>query len=120
MTSALTAKGYKVVQATSGAEALLKWKDTTRKVRLLLTDMVMPGGLNGSALAKHLLRRQPELRVVYTSGYSPDMVANGHALKEGVNFLAKPFTQDRLLATVRYALDFHSLPLQLVPAATGS
>ena len=120
MTSALTAKGYKVVQATSGAEALLKWKDTTRKVRLLLTDMVMPGGLNGSALAKHLLRRQPELKVVYTSGYSPDVVANGHALKEGVNFLAKPFTQDRLLATVRYALDSHSLPLQLVPAATGS
>ena len=120
MTTALSTEGYEVVQAASGAEALLKWKDITHKVRLLLTDMVMPEGISGPMLAKHLLRRQPDLRIVYTSGYSPDVVANGHVLKEGVNFLGKPFTQDRLLSTVQEALSSRTPALDLLPAGAGN
>ena len=119
ITSSLTRNGYRVVQAASGADALVKWKVLTHSVGLLLTDMVMPEGLSGTTLAKHLIRRQPGLRVVYTSGYSPDAVANGHALREGVNFLAKPFTQDRLLSTVRNALNSRTPALESAPAGTG-
>ena len=64
----------------------------------------MPGGVNGSALAQHLLRRAPALKVVYISGYSADAIANSDSLIEGLNFLPKPFAQERLLETVRNAL----------------
>jgi two-component system, cell cycle sensor histidine kinase and response regulator CckA len=102
--SVLTSGGYKVALAATGAEALLKWKDLDCKVRLLLTDMEMPGGVNGPALAQHLLRREPALKVVYTSGYCPEAIASGVTLTEGMNFLSKPFVQERLLETVRNAL----------------
>ena len=82
--------------------------------------MVMPEGVGGLMLARHLLRRKPDLRVVYSSGYSPDVMANGHALKEGVNFLPKPFTPDRLLTTVQNALAAKASAPELVPAGAGS
>ena len=120
ITDALAHAGYRVMQASSGAEALMKWKDIPQRVRLLLTDMVMPEGISGTALAKHLLRRQPDLRVVYTSGYSPDILANEHALQDGVNFLGKPFTRDRLLCTVQKALETQVSARELVPAGLES
>jgi CheY-like chemotaxis protein len=104
VTSVLTQQGYQVVQAASGVDALRKWKDITPKVRLLLTDMVMPGGVSGQVLSQRLLEVDPGLKVLFTSGYSPDAVAHGDALDEGVNFLRKPFTQERLLTTVQNAL----------------
>jgi CheY-like chemotaxis protein len=104
ITASLADKGYEVVQAASGADALLKWKETANRVRVLLTDMVMPDGISGSTLAQHLLRRNPQLKIIYTSGYSPDAVTQEDSLTEGLNFLSKPFTQDRLLEAVRHAL----------------
>ena len=102
--SALTRNGYQVLQAASGAEALLRWKEFNCKVRLLLTDLGMPEGISGSALAQHLLRRAPDLKVIYTSGDTPEAAASGDPLVDGLNFLAKPFSQERLLETVRNAL----------------
>jgi len=115
ITSILSDAGYHVVEAATGADAILKWKDYGRNVRLLLTDMVMPGGISGVALARHLLRDKPALQVIYTSGYSPDVEANGDALKEGQNYLSKPFTQTSLLATVRNALHLKSSSPALKP-----
>jgi PAS domain S-box-containing protein len=100
ITSFLTSQGYRVEQASSGAEALRKWPLLASPIGVLVTDLVMPGDVNGIALFRELVRRQPNLRVIYTSGYSVEAVAGGHDLEEGGNFLFKPFTRDRLLSIV--------------------
>jgi len=118
VTTLLTEEGYTVFQASSGADALLKWKSLSDKTRLLLTDMVMPGGISGTMLAKKLLSHHPHLRVIYTSGYSPDVVANGHSLQEGVNFLSKPYNQAHLLATIQNAFNSPASALELDSVGT--
>jgi CheY-like chemotaxis protein len=110
MTCVLSARGYRVVPASSGADALVQWNRLNGKVRLLLTDMVMPGGISGCALAERLCQHQPGLKVVFTSGYSPEAVANADSFREGRNFIAKPFTRDRLLAIVQHVLGCGSSP----------
>ena len=71
---------------------------------LLVTDVVMPG-MDGFALAGELRRAQPDLRVLYISGYAEPILARGGVLETGVEFLAKPFTPTALLARVRGVLD---------------
>lgn len=65
----------------------------------------MPGGMSGFDLGAQLNREAPGLRVVYTSGYSPEIAGRGEELIAGVNFLPKPFAPDLLLRTVRAGLD---------------
>ncbi|MGA2554979.1 MAG: response regulator, partial [Verrucomicrobiota bacterium] len=67
----LRIQGYHVLEAASGQDALAVWQQANRPVDLLLTDMVMPGGIMGSELAERLSRHCPRLKVIYTSGYSP-------------------------------------------------
>lgn len=101
----LTNDGYQVLEAANGNAALALWQSTTQRINLLLTDMIMPNGPNGSELAAARLKRDGELKVVSTSGYCPDLVADGHPLEEGMNFLPKPYGHELLLKTVRRALD---------------
>lgn len=100
----LAASGYRVTEAASGLEALNTWGSLPEPVDLLLTDMVMPAGISGGALAGKLRQTDSDLRVLFMSGYSPESVSNGERLEEGVNFLPKPFTSDKLLAAVRTSL----------------
>jgi len=100
----LASGGYKVSEAASGFEALNTWESLPKPVDLLLTDIVMPHGVSGCALAGQLRQAHSGLKVLFMSGYSPDSVANGERLEEGVNFLPKPFTSDKLLAAVRTSL----------------
>jgi two-component system, cell cycle sensor histidine kinase and response regulator CckA len=102
---ALTQLGYRVIEAISGIEALEIWKQHHGEIRLLLTDMVMPGGLTGKDLGDQLLKENPNLRVIYTSGYSAEVATKGFPLEEGVNFLNKPFQAHKLAQTIRVALD---------------
>jgi two-component system, cell cycle sensor histidine kinase and response regulator CckA len=97
--------GFRVLEADSGAAALRLWSEQTSPVHLLLTDLVMPGGMSGHELAQALLARQPDLKVVYTSGYSDDIVTLRLQLEPGRNFLAKPYPAEELAATVRRCLD---------------
>jgi nitrogen-specific signal transduction histidine kinase/ActR/RegA family two-component response regulator len=97
--------GYRVLEAAAGAEALAVWEQHRDEIRLLLTDLVMPGGMNGKDLAAQLLQRDPELKVIYTSGYSADVAGKDFPLQEGVNFLAKPYELYQLAQTVRNRLD---------------
>ncbi|HYE30039.1 MAG TPA: two-component regulator propeller domain-containing protein [Methylomirabilota bacterium] len=99
----LEQQGYKVLEARSGKVALDDHGDA--KVDLLLTDMVMPDGITGRALGEILLAKSPELKVIYTSGYSVELVARGFPLQDGVNFLPKPYHPSKLLQMVRNALD---------------
>jgi CheY-like chemotaxis protein len=102
---ALTRLGYEVLVATDGPDALAIWSQHRDKIRLLLTDMVMPGGMNGKQLARELLQQQPGLKVVYTSGYIAEIAGKDLALEEGVNFLNKPFEAHKLGYIIRNCLD---------------
>jgi len=101
----LERQGYKVLEAANGIEALDLWLAHRRKVALLLTDLVMPGGLNGQEVAEQLRAAQPNLKVIYTSGYSPEIAGRELQLRAGENFVAKPFVLDDLLETIRRCLD---------------
>ena len=101
-------------------EAIHKWKHLEHKVQLLFTDIVMPDSVSGTMLVKQLLQLDPDLKVVYTSGYSPDAGSLDHVLREGVNFLPKPFTRDELLAIVQTTLGSRSSALGPLMVGTGA
>ena len=87
----LRAQGWVVHAASSSAEALKVWDEHAGKFDLLLTDMVMPGGISGLVLADTLLARRPDLPVIYMSGYSLNLANEGLTTKKGIAFLQKPF-----------------------------
>lgn len=97
--------GYEVVEASSGLAALQLWKENKAHVDLLLTDMVMPDGISGRQLAEKLMTENPNLKVIYTTGYSPDLMGNDITLREGVNFLQKPYPPQKLVQAVRAGLE---------------
>ena len=97
--------GYRVLTAVSGKDALNVWSDQGGGIDLLLTDMVMPDGITGSELGARLAAQDPNLRVIYTSGYSPELAGKGIALIEGENFLQKPYLPGKLAEAVRTCLD---------------
>jgi PAS domain S-box-containing protein len=103
--SLLASCGYTVLHAGSGIAALELWKQHASRIQLVLTDVVMPGGVSGRELAERLRAERPDLPVVYTSGYSPDLTGSGEALVEGVNFLQKPYQPAALARAVRNCLD---------------
>jgi two-component system, cell cycle sensor histidine kinase and response regulator CckA len=96
--------GYQVFQAASGVGALEVWKEHHKKIDLLLTDMVMPDGISGRELAERLQKQRSNLKVIYTSGYSPGMAGKDTALLTGFNFLPKPYPPSRLAEVVRLCL----------------
>ncbi|MBI5772019.1 MAG: PAS domain S-box protein [Verrucomicrobia bacterium] len=101
----LKSRGYRVLEASDGASALALWADNRHDISLLLTDLVMPGGLSGRELGQRLEDDRPGLRVIYISGYSPELAGRDMQLRAGENYVQKPFSADHLLATVRRALD---------------
>ncbi len=105
--------GYRVVEAGTGQAALNLWEKEGGGIDLLLTDMVMPQGMTGRDLAERLLALKPDLKVIYSSGYSLELVARNFSLREGVNFLAKPYHPATLIQAVRDTLDGRIRPLVL-------
>jgi CheY-like chemotaxis protein len=97
--------GYQVLEARDGVEAQRIWQQHQHDIKLLLTDIVMPEGVNGRELAARLRLLNPKLRVVFTSGYSADIAGQELALQPGQNFLQKPAMPDQILETVRRCLD---------------
>ncbi len=97
--------GYQIYTACSGVDALKVWPDHAAKIDLLLTDMIMPDGMTGSELAKRLRADKSTLRVIYSSGYSMELVGRDGVLQEGLNFLPKPYTPQKLANLVRTCLN---------------
>ncbi len=97
--------GYQIVEAASGPEAITMWDEHRGEFDLLLTDMVMPGNMTGRELGDKLRQRRPALKVIYTSGYSPDILGGDFVFKRGLNFLPKPYQPMTLAKTVRDCLD---------------
>lgn len=100
----LTRAGYKVFDAPSGAEALQMWEKIGSEVDLLFTDMVMPDGLTGRELAEELQKKRPNLRVLFTSGYSTKMLMRDGRLPNGAACLQKPYLPQALAAAVSTVL----------------
>lgn len=101
----LASLGYKIIQAESGLKALKLWRRNRDKIDLLLTDLIMPGRLNGLELAETLWVERPELKVIFTSGYGAEVVGKDLVLRRGVQYLQKPYGPQKLALTVRDCLD---------------
>jgi PAS domain S-box-containing protein len=101
----LEKNGYKVLQAGSGTEAVEVWRAHKDEVHLLLTDLIMPGNMNGRELAEALWAERSELKVIFTSGYSADIVGKDFKLESDTNFLQKPYHPQALALSVRRCLD---------------
>ncbi len=95
--------GYTVVQASDGEEALEQLRVQPR-LDLLFTDIVMPG-INGRELADRARETKPDLRVLYTTGYTRNAVVHNGIVDAGVSLLSKPFTMRQLAVRVRAMLD---------------
>lgn len=100
----LSRNGFTVLEARDGPGALSVCRERPGKIDVVLTDVVMPGGLSGIELAEQLRAEQPTLRVVFTSGHSEDLLDSKGTLAEGVNFIQKPFTLSSLLHTLHRVL----------------
>jgi nitrogen-specific signal transduction histidine kinase len=97
--------GYKVLSAATGVEALQIFEAQQGKLDLVVTDMIMPGGMSGRDLAERLWETHPKLKVVYTSGYSGDEITDDRPHKGKFLFVPKPYTQESLARAVRECLD---------------
>ncbi len=102
---ALCGLGYRVITANSGAEALQLWQVHRHEIDLLITDLVMPGGVNGRQLAERLEADNQRLPVIYMSGYSHEVAGSNFPLEDGRNYLPKPFDVSQLAKIVRTNLD---------------
>jgi CheY-like chemotaxis protein len=94
--------GYKILDAERGEDAFVVWSQHRNEIDLLLTDMVLPGGMTGRELATCLQESKPDLKVIYTTGYSQDLL---EAKGEPVTFLQKPYPPETLMRAVRSCLD---------------
>lgn len=107
MLTAMTLKkrGYEVLEAAHGVDALRVWDAHEGRIQLLLTDLVMPDGIDGLELAARLHQRDANLKVIFTSGYNADISGRELALEPGEYFLQKPTTPLVILETIRRCLD---------------
>lgn len=101
----LEERGYHVLEAGSGREALAVWEKHRDAIDLMLTDMAMPEGISGTDLARQLVARKPTLKVVFASGYSMEDLDTAFIRKGQAAFLSKPYDHRTLTHTVRQCLD---------------
>ncbi len=97
---ALRLRGYTVIEAATAEDALETLEDPSLRVDLFLTDVVMPG-LDGPSWVRQALKRRPEAKVVFVSGYAEEAFATGQAVIPNSVFLAKPFSLSELTDTVQ-------------------
>jgi two-component system cell cycle sensor histidine kinase/response regulator CckA len=100
----LQRQGYKVLQAAHGGDAFLVCQQHKGPFHLMVTDVVMPG-MSGPELFDQLILLHPEMKVLYTSGYTDNTIVHNNILGEGMDYIQKPFTVDGLARKVRDILD---------------
>jgi signal transduction histidine kinase/ActR/RegA family two-component response regulator len=101
---ALANRGYSVLQAADGPQALALSERHTGIIDVLLTDVVLPG-MNGRELAERFKAMRPGIKLIYTSGYAQDIIANRGVLLTGAAYVSKPYTADEIALKVRAAIE---------------
>ena len=101
----LEAQGYRVLSTSSGEEALRVIGEAREPLHLLLTDVVLSGGISGRVLAEHVRALRPDLKVLFVSGYTSDVTILHGLLEQGITLVQKPFTAESLGRKVREVLD---------------
>lgn len=101
----LEREGYEVHAVQTGREALELWPSIQHQVKLVITDIVMPGGVSGIQLARDLRRQDSDLPIVFMSGYDPDYNVSDITMVPGENFVPKPARSEELLAVIRLWID---------------
>jgi len=96
--------GYTVIEAKDGEEALSVFSENSAGIKLIVTDMIMPK-MHGNEVYEKARIIRPDIKCLFMSGYSDDIIQKRGILKEGVNFISKPFSPYDLLRKVRVALD---------------
>jgi two-component system cell cycle sensor histidine kinase/response regulator CckA len=92
--------GCEVIEAGDVREGYARWSEHRERIDLLVTDVVMPGGATGHDLARQLLEERPDLRVIFSSGYSADLFQQGSELVPGRNFLPKPYDAESVFRLI--------------------
>jgi CheY-like chemotaxis protein len=95
--------GYEVIEARDSASALAALKEQG-PIELLFTDVVLPGGTTGADLAREARKLQPDLKILYTTGYARSALDKEQRTDKGVDVLLKPFAVDDLAGKVRKML----------------
>ena len=96
--------GYQVIDASNGAAAM-RLLEQYSNVRLLFTDVGLPGGMNGRQLADVAMKVRPALQVLFTTGYARNAIVHGGRLDPGLHLITKPYTRQALATKVREVLD---------------
>ncbi len=105
MVDALSILGYRVLEAADGPAAIRRWEEHDGRIDLLISDLVMPGGMSGFDVAENLRTRVPELKVIIISGYSAGVAARHHQPSGAVTLLQKPCGAKAVARAVRECLD---------------
>ena len=100
----LGSRGYRVLEAQDGREALRISSSHAGEIDLLVTDVVMPG-MSGRELAEQLAELRPQMKVLYVSGYTAEAIGHHGILDPGTEFLQKPFSREALARKLREVLD---------------
>lgn len=103
--STLQLMGYNIFEACDGHEALKIWSQNRDGIHLVLTDLIMPGEFNGRELADRLQFEKPDLKVIFCSGYSDEVLGADFVLRGNYNFLQKPYNPSKLIRLVRDCID---------------
>jgi PAS domain S-box-containing protein len=101
----LNKSGYNVLTAGYGQEAINKFREYAGTIDLLVTDVIMPQGMTGRELAEHLLSEHPDIKILFMSGYTDDIVSPQDLMRPGMAFLQKPFALDELARKVKDMLE---------------
>jgi PAS domain S-box-containing protein len=112
-TDTLVELGYDVLAAENGASALRVLENNPR-IRLLFTDVGLPGGMNGRQLAEEARKRRPELKVLFTTGYARNAIVHDGRLDAGVHLITKPFSQAALAGKLRDIIDNDREPRRIL------
>ncbi len=112
MQRVLERHGYHIHAAVSGVQALEIWRDRRDGIDILVTDMVMPDGMNGRELADRLRTDKSGLKIIYCSGYASNMPGRDCPLRDNESFLEKPFEPAKLLEKIRDCLDGVTPPVR--------
>jgi two-component system cell cycle sensor histidine kinase/response regulator CckA len=101
ITQVLESRGYRVLSAGTADEAVSVLEENAQAIDMLLTDVILPGSMQGGELARRALALRPGLPVLYMSGYTRDVVLRAGRLQDGMHYLEKPFSMEVLVRRVR-------------------